>query len=460
MTLITSISGIRGTIGGHPGEGLTPVDVVRFASAYAVWIRKRSLKGKPRVVTGRDARISGPVVADLVISSLVSSGIDVTDLGLASTPTVEVAVTGLNADGGIIITASHNPYHWNALKLLNEKGEFLSSSDGEELLSIASSGQYDYCAVDELGKVTTDDTWNDRHIDLVLSSPWVSTEAIKRAGLTVVADCVNSVGGIIVPRLLERLGVKRIITIYGEPTGRFPHNPEPLPENLTDLCSMVLSEAADIGVVVDPDVDRLALVCENGVVFGEEYTLVSVADYILSRKRGSAVSNMSSSMALRDVAARHGCEYYSSPVGEVNVVEEMKRRKAVIGGEGNGGVIVPDLHYGRDAVAGIAIFLTHLATSGKKCSELRAIYPEYHILKSRIEIAPGQSLEVIFNSVRSAFPGCSIDDRDGIKVETSEGWVQVRASNTEPILRIYAEATTPDAAGSLVKLVTTVVKKT
>lgn len=459
MALITSISGIRGTIGGRPGEGLTPVDIVRFASAYATLLRRRKGKGKLIVVVGRDARISGPVVNQMVISTLVSHGIDVTDIGMASTPTVEVAVTGLSADGGIIITASHNPAHWNALKLLNEKGEFLSASDGEELLEIAGTSDFEYCGVDELGIITTDSSWTDKHIDMVLASPYVDKKLISDARLTVVADCVNSVGGIIVPELLRRLGVDRIVTIFGEPDGRFPHNPEPLPEHLTVLCERVVDEGADVGLVVDPDVDRLAIVCEDGTVFGEEYTLVAVADYILARKKGSVVSNMSSSMALRDIARKYECDYYSSPVGEVNVVEEMKRRNAVIGGEGNGGVIVPGLHYGRDAVAGIAIFLTHLAAAGISCSRLRSEYPHYHISKNKLVLSPEMNADKIFGEIRTLYPEGIIDDRDGIKVETPSGWVQVRLSNTEPILRIYAEAVTREVAERFINDVTRVVKK-
>lgn len=460
MTLIKSISGIRGTIGGIPGDNLTPVDVVRFASAYGSWLRLRNTGKRLRVVTGRDARISGPVVASLVNSTLVSMGIDVTDIGLASTPTVEVAVTGLKADGGIIVTASHNPGEWNALKLLNEDGEFLSSSDGEEILALAEGGAYDYSSATELGKVTHDNSWNRKHVDMVVSHHLVNREAITKAGLVVALDCVNSVGGIIMPMLLEELGVKRIIPLYCEPTGLFPHNPEPLPEHLTKLSETVVSGKADIGMAVDPDVDRLAIVCEDGAMFGEEYTLVAVADYVLGKTRGSTVSNMSSSSALRDITERYGCIYYSSPVGEVNVVEEMKKRAAVIGGEGNGGIIVPDFHYGRDAIAGAALFLSHMATIGSSCSSVRKMYPSYEMIKRKAGLPADRSLADIFKTVADFYAGSKIDNRDGIRIENERGWVHLRASNTEPIIRIYSESKTKAAAESLVSEVVRLVKKT
>jgi len=459
MTLIKSISGIRGTIGGIPGENLTPVDVVRFTSAYGSWLRLRNNGKRLKVVTGRDARISGPVVASMVNSTLVSLGIDVTDIGLASTPTVEVAVTGLNADGGIIITASHNPAEWNALKLLNEKGEFISSSDGEELLVLADGEKHEYCTVDEMGEIIHDSSWNRKHVEMVVSHHLVDRAAISRARLTVSVDSVNSVGGLIMPLLLQELGVKNVINLYGEPTGRFPHNPEPLPENLIMLSETVVSEKADIGMAVDPDVDRLAIVCEDGSLFGEEYTLVAVADYVLRKTRGSTVSNMSSSRALRNVTEKHGCNYFSSPVGEVNVVEEMKRRKAVIGGEGNGGVILPDFHYGRDAVMGAALFLSHLVSQGLSCSALKKSYPSYEMIKRKIDISSGKRLEHIFSLLKDFYKGSEIDLRDGIRIENKRGWVHLRASNTEPIIRIYSESETEAAAEELATEVISLVKK-
>ncbi len=460
MTLIKSISGIRGTIGGLPGDNLTPVDVIRFASAYGAWLRHRNNGRRIRVVTGRDARISGPVVASLVNSALVSLGIDVTDIGLASTPTVEVAVTGLKAEGGIVITASHNPGEWNALKLLNERGEFLSAADGQEILAIAEGEAYEYCSVGEIGQIVVDDSWNRKHVEMVAAHPMVDCEAIKRAGLVVALDCVNSVGGLIMPMLLEELGVKRVIQLYCEPTGLFPHNPEPLPAHLVNLSEAVAEGGADVGLAVDPDVDRLAIICEDGSMFGEEYTLVAVADYILGKTAGNTVSNMSSSRALRDVTENHGGKYYSSPVGEVNVVEEMKKRKAVIGGEGNGGVILPDFHYGRDAVAGAALFLSHLARHGSSCTELRKLYPTYEMVKSKMTLRPDQRLEDVFELLSDYYKGSEIDFRDGMKIENEKGWVHLRASNTEPIIRIYSESKTRSAAEGLVSDVITLVKKT
>lgn len=459
MTLIKSISGIRGTIGGKPGEGLTPVDTVLFASAYGSWLKMRFPGKKLKVVTGRDARISGPVVNELIRSSLVSLGIDVTDIGLATTPTVEIAVTETGADGGIIITASHNPGEWNALKLLNEKGEFLSAEDGMLLQQIAEQGDFTYADIDSMGKIVTQTGWGKRHIEIVVANELVNTEAIRRSNLTVVVDCVNSVGGMVMPGLLKELGVKKVIELYCEPSGLFPHNPEPLPENLKDLSEAVVRNSADIGIAVDPDVDRLAIVCEDGSMFGEEYTLVAVADYVLGITPGSTVSNMSSSRALRDVTERHGCTYFSSAVGEVNVVEEMKKRSAVIGGEGNGGVILPGLHYGRDALAGVALFLSHLAVSGLKSSQLKQNYPQYVISKNKMTLRAGLDVKEVYEAVRNYYKGSSIDERDGIKVENEDGWVQIRASNTEPIIRIYAEAATEKRAGELISEVKEVVKK-
>lgn len=459
MTLIKSISGIRGTIGGKPGEGLTPVDIVGFAAGYGAWVKRRNASTAVTVVVGRDSRVSGPVVRDLIIGTLVCMGIDVTDLDQATTPTVEVAVTGLNASGGIIITASHNPGEWNALKLLNEKGEFLSAEDGAEVLRLSSAMPIPFVAAAELGTVTSDSSWNRKHIEMIVSGSRIKREEISSAGLTVVIDCVNSVGGTIIPDLLRELGVKKIIELHCNADGRFPHNPEPLAENLRDLSEAVVRERADIGFVVDPDVDRLAMACEDGTMFGEEYTLVAVADYVLSQSRGAAVSNMSSSMALRDVAALHGCSYYSSAVGEVNVVEEMKKRKAVIGGEGNGGVILPELHYGRDALVGIALFLSHYVTVGLKCSELKQRYPQYVISKKKLTLPEGFAPDQLYAFLRDSYAGMRIDDRDGIKIEMDNGWVHLRASNTEAVLRIYAEAGSDDEAEKLSNEVAERVKK-
>ena len=459
MTLIKSISGIRGTIGGTPGEGLTPIDTVRFASAYGEWLKRRFPGRRLRVVTGRDARISGPVISDLVKSSLISMGIDVTDIGPATTPTTEIAVTGLKADGGIIITASHNPAQWNALKLLNEMGEFLSDSDGKELLQLAHNDDFTYCDVYELGTITDDDSWNEKHIQLVLKCDYVNIPAIKAANLTVVADCVNSVGGLVVPELLQRLGVKRVIPLYCEPNGRFPHNPEPLPENLRELSATVVREGADLGLSVDPDVDRLALVCENGEMFGEEYTLVAVSDYILGLTPGNTVSNMSSSKALSDITLSHGGSYFSSPVGEVNVVAEMKRCNAVIGGEGNGGVILPSLHYGRDALAGIALFLSYLAVKGIKVTAMKQSYPQYVISKNKVELDSGMNIAEIYSRLKEKYSDREIDCRDGIKIMNKNGWVHLRSSNTEPIIRIYSEAPTAEEADSNANEIRDFVKK-
>jgi phosphomannomutase len=429
MALIKSISGIRGTIGGNPGESLTPIDIVKFASAYGTWLRRRG-RGPLRVVTGRDARVSGEMVASLVNASLRSVGIDVVDAGLVTTPTVEMAVTGLNAGGGIILTASHNPAQWNALKLLNEAGEFLSDSDGREVLAIAEASDFEYVSFDKLGSQTTDHSWTERHIQAVTSMPLVDSEAIRKAGFTVAVDAVNSVGGLVIPALLKALGVKRVIELYCEPTGLFPHNPEPLPEHLGEISRVVKEQGADLGFVVDPDVDRLAIICEDGSMFGEEYTLVSVADYVLGNRKGSTVSNMSSTKALRDITEGHGCTYSSAPVGEVNVVAEMKRTRAVIGGEGNGGVIYPALHYGRDALAGIALFLTHLDGNGIKCSELRRHYPDYFIAKTKIELAGDAHLEKLLAALMSKYPEAAFDTRDGIKLDFPTGWIQIRKSNT------------------------------
>ncbi len=457
MALIKSISGIRGTIGGKPGESLTPVDIVKFASAYGTWLRRRG-RGPLRVVTGRDARVSGPVVAALVNSSLRSVGIDVIDTGLATTPTVEVAVTGLGAGGGIILTASHNPAQWNALKLLNEDGEFLSDADGREVLALAEAEDFDYVTYDMLGTETRDDSWMEKHIRMVTRMKLTDCDAIRKAGFTVAVDAVSSVGGIAIPALLRALGVSKVIELYCKPDGLFPHNPEPLPEHLSDISRTVRENGAHLGFVVDPDVDRLAIICEDGSMFGEEYTLVSVSDYVLSHVKGPTVSNMSSTRALRDITESHGCSYTSAPVGEVNVVAEMKRTGAVIGGEGNGGVIYPELHYGRDALAGIALFLTHLAKQGVKCSELRKRYPDYFIAKKKIDLPGLVDMEKLRADLVRAFPDAHCDTRDGIKLDLPSGWVQIRKSNTEPIMRIYAEERGMVQAEKLAADVTAIVK--
>jgi phosphomannomutase len=438
MALIKSISGIRGTIGGKPGEALTPVDIIKFASAYGTWLRRRGM-GPLTVVTGRDARVSGELVASLVNGSLRSVGIDVTDIGLATTPTVEMAVTRKGAGGGIILTASHNPAQWNALKLLNEAGEFLNDSDGRAVLALAEAEDFDYVSYDLLGTITGETGWTEKHIQSVIGMPLVDAEAIRNAGFTVAVDAVNSVGGIVIPALLKALGVRKVIELYCEPTGLFPHNPEPLPEHLGDISRVVKEKGADLGFVVDPDVDRLAIICEDGTMFGEEYTLVSVADYVLSHKKGSTVSNMSSTRALRDITEGHGCNYSSAPVGEVNVVAEMKRTAAVIGGEGNGGIIYPALHYGRDALAGIALFLTHLAKSKVTCGGLRRQYPDYYIAKKRVETAGNSDMAKLSAVLMKNYPDAVCDTRDGIKLDLPAGWVQIRKSNTEPIIRVYAE---------------------
>ena len=457
MVLIKSISGIRGTIGGKPGESLSPVDIVKFSAAYGTWIRKRRKK-EINIVVGRDARSSGPMVSSLVIMTMRSMGINVRDLGLATTPTVELAITGTGSDGGIIITASHNPANWNALKLLNEKGEFLSASDGNEVLTLAEIEKFEFVSDDDEGMLTEDNTWGQKHIDKILNLDLVDVGAIRNANLTVAVDCINSVGGIIVPDLLHSLGVKKVIGLNDIPDGNFSHNPEPLAENLEEISALVPEKRADLGFVVDPDVDRLAIISEDGTMFGEEYTLVAVSDYVLSETRGNTVSNLSSTRALKDVTEGYGCKYYASAVGEVNVVEEMKKRSAVIGGEGNGGVIYPALHYGRDALAGIALFLTYFVKSGMKCSLLRRRFPEYVITKKRVEIGKGTDFTSILNDIRNEFHDYEIDERDGIKIDLPDRWVQVRKSNTEPIIRVYAEGRTikeaKDLADQIIKIVT------
>lgn len=449
MTLIKSISGIRGTIGGQPGEALTPIDAVQFAAAYGSWLKLRFPGRRLKVVVGRDARISGEMISQLVTNTLTGSGIDVIQLGLSTTPTVEMAVPFHQADGGIILTASHNPKQWNALKLLNEKGEFISGSEGEHLLQIAASGAFDFAEVDDLGVVTFDNDAIERHIDAILTLDDVDTAAITAAGFSIVVDAVNSTGGIAVPALLRKLGVTRIIELYCEPTGHFPHNPEPLAEHLTELSDKIRETGAVIGITVDPDVDRLALVCEDGSMFGEEYTLVVVADYILSRRKGATVSNLSSTRALRDITEEVGCNYYASAVGEVNVVVKMKEVNAVIGGEGNGGIIYPDLHYGRDSLVGIALFLTHLAKKGLSMTALRASYPNYEMAKKKIELTPEIDVDAVLSTMAKRYEAEEVDVTDGVKIYIDKEWVHLRKSNTEPIIRIYTESKDAQAASDL-----------
>ena len=451
MTLIKSISGIRGTIGGAPGENLTPLDLVKFTSAYGRWLRENNGAGRRlRVVVGRDARLSGEMAASIVTGTLCGCGIDVIDIGLATTPTVEIAVTGKGADGGIILTASHNPGQWNALKLLGSRGEFLSDAEGKRVLAIAADDAYDYPGVDALGHVVFRGSYDREHIERVLALPLVDREAVRRAGFRVVVDAVNSVGGVVMPVLLRELGCE-VVEMNCTPDGRFAHTPEPIPENLTDIAARVPSERADLGVVVDPDVDRLALVCEDGTMFGEEYTLVAVADYVLSHTKGPAVSNLSSSRALRDVAERHGCPYCAAAVGEVNVVAKMREVGAVIGGEGNGGVIYPELHYGRDALVGVALFLTHLARTGLSASALRATYPPYFISKNKIELTPDIDVDGVLSAIKAKYAGERVTDIDGVKIDFPAEWVHLRKSNTEPIIRIYSESRDEAAAEALAR---------
>jgi len=447
LTLIKSISGIRGTIGGAAGEGLTPLDIVKFTSAYGTWAVRKT--GKNKIIVGRDARISGSMVNSLVTGTLQGLGIDVIDLGLSTTPTVEVAVPLEDAAGGIILTASHNPKQWNALKLLNHEGEFISDADGKEVLNIAESSDFSYADVNDLGKVIQDNSYLKKHIDLVLALPLVDVAAIKKANFNIVIDCVNSTGGLFVPALLEALGVKTIHKLYCEPDGNFPHNPEPLPENLLALSQEVVKNRADLGIAVDPDVDRLAFVCEDGNMFGEEYTLVAVADYVLKNKKGNTVSNLSSTRALRDVTENAGGEYHAAAVGEVNVVNKMKEVHAVIGGEGNGGVIYPELHYGRDALVGIALFLTHLAKYGKSVSNLRSTYPGYYISKNKITLTPEMDIDELLLKVEEKYKKQPHTTIDGLKIEFDKEWVHLRRSNTEPIIRIYSEGNSETVAESL-----------
>ncbi|MES2107548.1 MAG: phosphoglucosamine mutase [Bacteroidota bacterium] len=447
MTLIKSISGIRGTIGGTVGEGLTPLDIVKFTAAYGSWAVNKS--GIKKIVVGRDARLSGAMVNSLVIGTLQGLGIDVVDVGLSTTPTVEVAVPDEKAAGGIILTASHNPKQWNALKLLNAAGEFISDADGKEVLDIAEKGDFKFAEVNDLGKVTIDDSYLQKHIDKVLALPLVDVEAITKANFKIAIDCVNSTGGIFIPALLRALGVNTIYELYCEPDGNFPHNPEPLPENLVALSKEVLNKRADLGIAVDPDVDRLCFVNEDGNVFGEEYTLVAVADYVLKNNKGNTVSNLSSTRALRDVTEAAGGEYHAAAVGEVNVVNKMKEVNAVIGGEGNGGVIYPELHYGRDALVGIALFLTHLAKYGKSISHLRGTYPGYFISKNKITLTPEMDIDALLLKVEEKYKKQPYSTIDGLKIEFDKEWVHLRKSNTEPIIRIYSEGNSETVANNL-----------
>ena len=449
MSLIKSISGIRGTIGGAPDDNLTPIDAVKFAAAYGTWLKKHIYKNRVKVVVGRDARISGEMVQNLVQYTLVGLGIDVVDIGLSTTPTVEVAVTMEQADGGIILTASHNPKQWNALKLLNSKGEFLNAQEGEEILRIAAANEFTFAEVDALGHITHNDTYIQRHIDAVLSLlPLATLEAIRKRKFKVAVDAVNSTGGIAIPLLLERLGAE-VVPLYCEPNGQFPHNPEPLKEHLSDICAKVVEVKADLGVVVDPDVDRLALITEEGEMFGEEYTLVACADYYLGKKKGNVVSNLSSSRALRDIAEKHGVEYAAAAVGEVNVVTKMKEVNAVIGGEGNGGVIFPELHYGRDALVGVVLFLSLLVEKGITVSALRRSYPAYFMSKNKIQLSSGLNPDKVLHAMQEKYAHEQITTIDGLKIDFPFSWVHLRKSNTEPIIRIYTEAKSQTEADAL-----------
>ncbi len=453
MSLIKSISGIRGTIGGTPNDNLTPVDIVAFASAYGTWVKENisSKNGSNKIVVGRDARLSGDMVSSLVMQTLVALGFKVVNIGLATTPTTEIAVTEEHADGGVIITASHNPKQWNALKLLNNQGEFLNDAQGKEILALAAKNEFTYSDIDSIGSIETTDKYNTVHINKVLALPLVDVEAIKKANFTIAVDCVNSVGGVILPDLLQALGVKNSIILNGEPTGKFAHTPEPIPENLVETAAAVQQNKADVCFVVDPDVDRLAIINEDGTMFGEEYTLVSVADYVLQHTPGNTVSNLSSTRALADVTAKYGKTYNAAAVGEVNVVTKMKDTNAVIGGEGNGGVIYPEIHYGRDALVGIALFLSLLAKSGKKCSELRKTFPEYVISKNKVQLTPETDVDAILKKVAETYKNEKVNTIDGVKIDFAEGWVHLRKSNTEPIIRIYAESSTLEKANEFAK---------
>ncbi|MRH99576.1 phosphoglucosamine mutase [Kriegella sp. EG-1] len=448
MTLIKSISGIRGTIGGKPGDNLTPLDAVKFAASYGIWLKEYSKKDKLKVAIGRDARLSGEMIQNLVVSTLVGLGIDVIDLGLSTTPTVEIAVPLENADGGIILTASHNPKQWNALKLLNEKGEFLNAAQGAKILEIAEKEDFDFSEVDDLGEILKNDAYIDIHIDEVLALPLVDADTIKKAKFKVVVDGVNSTGGIAIPKLLEELGVE-VVKLYCDPTGHFPHNPEPLKEHLGDICELVVKEKADFGIVVDPDVDRLAFISDDGEMFGEEYTLVACADYVLGKTKGNTVSNLSSSRALRDVTEKHGGTYEASAVGEVNVVTKMKANNAIIGGEGNGGIIYPESHYGRDSLVGTALFLMLMAEKSGTVAELRASYPSYFMGKKKIQLTPSLDVDSILKGMADKYQHEKISTIDGVKIDFAENWVHLRKSNTEPIIRIYTEAKSQQEANDL-----------
>jgi len=445
MTLIKSISGIRGTIGGKTDQNLTPIDIVKFTSAYAQWIKNEVKKEKIKIVIGRDARISGEMVTNLVSGTLLGMGVDVVDLELSTTPTVEIAVPMENADGGIIITASHNPKQWNALKLLNNKGEFISAKDGEELINIAESDSYNFSKVDDLGSYKKDDSYLQKHIDAVLNLKLTDIEAIKNAKFKVVVDAVNSTGGIFIPALLEQLGVE-VVKLYCTPNGDFPHNPEPLKENLTEISKLVVQEKADFGIVVDPDVDRLAFISNDGEMFGEEYTLVAVADYVLKHTPGNSVSNLSSTRALNDVTVKNGGKYFASAVGEVNVVNKMKAENAVIGGEGNGGIIYPASHYGRDSLVGVGLFLSHLSHSKMTCAQLRASYPNYEMSKNKIQLTPEIDVDNILVKMKEKYKNERVNDIDGVKIDFKNEWVHLRKSNTEPIIRVYSESQTEEGA--------------
>lgn len=448
MSLIKSISGIRGTIGGKTTDNLTPIDIVAFASAYGSWLKDNVKNGTNKVVVGRDARLSGDMVSNLVMQTLVGLGFKVVNIGLATTPTTEIAVTEEKADGGVIITASHNPKQWNALKLLNNKGEFLNAQEGNDVLARAEKCNFEFADIDNIGSIINNDTYNRIHIEKVLNLPLVDVEAIKKANFTVAIDCVNSVGGLILPELLEKLGVKNVLQLNCEATGHFAHTPEPIPENLVDTAKAIKENNVNVGFVVDPDVDRLAIINEDGTMFGEEYTLVSVADYILQHTPGNTVSNLSSTRALSDVTKKYGKEYNAAAVGEVNVVTKMKATNAVIGGEGNGGVIYPEIHYGRDALVGIALFLSLLAKSGKKCSDLRKTFPEYVISKNKIQLTPDTNVDAILARIADMYKNEKVNTIDGVKIDFADGWVHLRKSNTEPIIRIYAESSSLDKANA------------
>ena len=459
MALIKSISGIRGTIGGRAGEGLSPLDVVKFTSAYAAFILSSKNSDSNTIVVGRDARISGEMVNKLVVGTLLGMGMDVVDIGLATTPTTELAVTMEQAAGGIILTASHNPKQWNALKLLNEKGEFLNAKEGETILKLAEAEDFTFSEVDQIGKLTAKDDYTQKHIESVLKLNLVNVEAIKAANFKVAIDCVNSVGGIAIPALLDALGAKTVEKLYCEPNGQFPHNPEPLPEHLTEISTVMKSGKFDVGFVVDPDVDRLAIIAEDGSMFGEEYTLVSIADYVLQHTPGNTVSNMSSTRALRDVTNKYNCIYEASAVGEVNVVTRMKETNAVIGGEGNGGIIYPASHYGRDALVGIALFLTQLAAEKKTVSELRKTYPNYFMSKNKIQLTPQIDVDGVLAVIKGSYKQYEVNDIDGVKIDFPQGWVHLRKSNTEPIIRIYSEAGTPEQADNFAKAIMEEIKR-